>query len=274
MQDLIVAVFALAGGWFSAWLSDRCITAEERGVSLFAQVNCAGCGRKREAWDRVPLLSWLLNGGKCRFCGAILPKREPLITFCTIGIWMLGLRLWMPLGRAYALINAVFGSTLLCAAGLCWIDASERPILFPLLLCAGVFGILIPDRIGFGSHLIGAAGLTALGFLMRILPESIRGREKLRWDTLLYMGFTGLILGWKNSFSIFPAAVIIGALLMLLQRKKDTSPNGKRAKELAYADPVRGRVTVSLLMTGASALALVFGRPLMDWYLRIFEQIG
>ena len=274
MRDLIITVFALAGGWFSAWLSDRCVTAEERDASLFARVSCAGCGRKRESWDRVPLLSWLLNGGKCRFCGAILSRREPLITFCTIGIWLIGLQLWMPLGRVYMLIHAVFGSTLLCAAGLCWIGASEYPVLLPLLLCTGVYGILIPDRIGIGSHLIGAAGLFALGLLIRLLPVSILGHERLRWDTILCLGFTGLLLGWKYSFSIFPAAVIIGALFLLLQRKKENSPNVKGEKTAVYADPSRGRVTVSLCMTCAAVLALVIGRPLMDWYLSIFAQIG
>lgn len=274
MRDLIIAVIALCCGVFSAWLSDRCISAAERNISLFAPIECAGCGRSREFWDRVPLLSWLLNGGRCRFCGAVISLREPLISFFCIGIWLAALRLWMPFGRAYALINAVSGSTLLCAAGLCWIGASERPILLPLLICTGVFGVLLPDRVSLIEHFFGAAGLLAFGVLLRFLSESIRGRDRLRWDTILYLGCTGLLLGWQNGFAILPAAVLTGALFMLLKRKKEIKLSTGKNKETVYADPVRGNMTMSLCLTCAAVLTLLFGRPLMDWYLSIFARIG
>ena len=273
MRDLIIAVIALFGGGFSAWLSDRYISTSERNISLFAPIACAGCGRRREFWDRVPLLSWLLNGGKCRFCGAVITLREPLISFFTIGIWLAALRLWMPTGRAYALINAVHGSTLLCAAGLCWIGASERPVLLPLQICTGIFCVLLPDRVDVSQHLLGAAGLLTFGFMMRFLPESIRGREKLRWDTILYLGFTGLLLGWQSCFAILPAAVVVGALFTLMRRKKEIGVNIGKNKGTLFSDPAHGNLTVSLCLTCAAAVTLLAGRPLMSWYLSIFARI-
>ena len=253
MRDLIIAVLALFGGGCSAWLSDRCISSAERSISLFDPIDCAACGRSREFWDKVPLLSWLLNGGRCRFCGAVLSKREPLITFCTIAVWMIGLSLWMPYGKAYALINAVNASALLCAGGLCWIGASERPVLLPFLICTGIFGIILPDGMTTCSHLIGAAGLLAFGLLLRFLPEFLRGRERLRMDTILYLTFTGMLLGWQNSFAILPAAIVIVVLFMLLRRKKQISPSIGKKTEPAYSDPARGDVSASLCLTCASS---------------------
>ena len=273
MRDLIIAVIALCGGGFSAWLSDRYISTTERNLSLFAPITCAGCGRRREFWDRVPLLSWILNGGKCRFCGAVITLREPLISFLTIGIWLAALCLWMPIGKAYALINAVHGSVLLCAAGLCWIGASERPVLLPLLLCTGVFGVLLPDRVSVNQHLLGAAGLLAFGFMLRFLPESIRGRDKLRGDTILYLGFTGLLMGWQSCFAILPAAVVVGALFMLMRRKKEIGVNAGKNKGTLFSDPACGSLNVSLCLTCAAAVTLLLGRPLMNWYLSIFTRI-
>ena len=274
MRDLIIAVIALCGGVFSAWLCDRYISTVERNISLFAPIHCLACGRNRESWDRVPLLSWLLNGGKCRFCGALIPWREPLVSFCTIGIWLASLRLWMPFGRAYALINAVHGTTLLCAAGLCWGDASERPVLLPLLFFTGIFGVMLPDGVSASHHFFGAAGLLVFCLLLRFLPVRIRGQEKLRWDTILYLGCTGLLLGWRGCFAILPAAVIISALLMLMQRKKEVRFNAGKNKGTVYSDPSRGSITVSLCLTCAAVLTLVMGRPLMNWYLSLFARIG
>ena len=270
MQDLIVAVLALLGGCFSAWLSDRFISTKERDLSLFAPICCAACGRSREIWDRVPLLSWLLNGGKCRFCGAVLAKREPLISFCTITVWMIG----MQYGKAYMLVFAASESALLCAAGLCWICTSERPVLFPLLLCTGVFGVILPDGISLNTHLFGAGGMLAFGLLLRYLPESIRGHDRIRGDTVVYLGFVGLMQGWRNSFAILPTAVIIGALFMLLRGKKEVSSTEGKNGGTFYADPVRGRLSISLCLTCAAVLTMLVGRPMMNWYLSLFSQIG
>ena len=273
MRDLIIAVIALCGGGFSAWLSDRYISTTGRNIALFAPIACAGCGRSREFWDRVPLLSWILNGGKCRFCGAVITLREPLISFFTIGIWLAALRLWMPCGKAYALINAVHASTLLCAAGICWIGASERPVLLPLLLCTGISGVLLPDSVSINHHLYGAAGLLLFGLMLRYLPQRIRGPEKIRWDTILYLGFTGLLLGWQSCFVILPAAVIMGALFMLMRKKTEISVNAGKNKGTVFSDPAPGSMTVSLCLTCAAAVTLLAGRPLMNWYLSIFAGI-
>ncbi len=274
MQDLIISLLALLGGFLSAWLSDRCINAVEGDRSLFESVNCAACERRWEIWDRIPLLSWMLNGGKCRFCGAVQSKREPLITFCTIAVWLLGLRLWMPRSAAYALIHAVNGSVLLCAAGLCWIRASERPVLMPLLLCTGAAGILIPDDLSLISHLLGAGGLLIFSLLLRYLPEWIRGREKLRADTMLYLSLTGLMIGWRSSFFLLPAAVITGALFMLIGRKKQVKPAAGKEMKSDPAEVPRNRTNISFCLTCAAVLTLLFGKPLMNWYLSVFARIG
>ncbi len=274
MRVLVAVVFTLAGAGFSSWLSDRCITAEERSISLFAPVCCAACGRRREAWDRVPLLSWLLNGGKCRFCGAALSKREPLITFCTIAVWMIGLGIWMPSGSAYTLTRAVAASALLCAAGLCWIGASERLLLLPILICTGTFGVLLSDGVRTSSHLIGMTGMAVFGLALRFLPVRVRGRDRLRLDTIVYLGLAGLMLGWQNCFTILPAAVITAAGFMLLKRRTEIALSAGKNKGTVRADPANGHLNVSLYLTVAAVLSLLFGRPLMDWYLRLFAQIG
>ena len=40
---------------------------------------CPSCGHSLAARDLVPLLSWLLLGGRCRYCGARISVRYPLM---------------------------------------------------------------------------------------------------------------------------------------------------------------------------------------------------
>lgn len=273
MRYLFVAVLGVAGAALSAWLSDLCITSVERDQSLFTAVSCLSCARARELWDRIPLLSWLLNGGRCRFCGAVLSKREPIVSACTLALWMLGLRVWMPWGTGYTLISVVSGSALICAAGICWSGKSEKPILLPLLVCMGGLSLLLPDGLGIVDRLIGLCGMLSFGIILYLLPGRLIGQEKLRKDTVLYLGCIGLVIGWRSCFVILPAAVIVGAVSGLITRKRKKRISQGKDPEARQADPAGGRFSLSLWITCSAVITLLAGRTLMNWYLGLFAGI-
>jgi leader peptidase (prepilin peptidase)/N-methyltransferase len=272
LHDLAVSVIALLGGTLAAALSDALLVSKERNTPLFAPVCCLSCGRKREFWDRVPFLSWLLNGGKCRFCGAALSSREPILSLLTIALWPAALQLWLPYGAVRALLVMVSGSCLLCASGLCWIGGEEKPVLLPLLLCASAAGVIIGDGQGFSAHLLGALGVCCFCLLLRFLPERLLGGERLRVDTLLYLTCTGLLIGWRSCFVLLPGAVLVGVTFGLAGRKKQRSRD--QGPEERFSDPQKGRLSPSLCVTGGMVVALVFGRVLMELYLGLFARLG
>ena len=260
---------ALFGGVLAALLCDRCIQMELDGRTLFNPGSCPHCGRKREWWDSIPLLSWLLNGGRCRFCGAALSAREPLLSFMTISLWLLSLQLWRPYGMAAVLPVQVGGSCLLCAAGSDWCGTGERPILLPLLACLGVLGLLFPAGIDIRSRLLGAACMLAFCLMMRALT-----RKKVGMDTVWYMCCAGLLMGWRSCFAVLPFALLLAALFLLSGHRK--------CKSMIYRLPVEERdreqkpeaLKPAVLLTGGGAAALVFGRFIMKWYLDLFYKIG
>ena len=272
LYDLLAAVAALLGGMLAAFLSEAYLSAVERKSFLFSPVCCLACGRERKFWDRIPFFSWLLNGGKCRFCGAALSQREPLISFLHIALCPVVLQLWRPYGAAWVLLVMTALSSLLCAAGICWIGGEEKPVLLPLLLCISTAGIMMGDGLGFQVHLLGALGVLCFCFLLRCLPERLQGGERLRIDTLLYMPCIGLLVGWRSCFLLLPGAVVIGLIFHLAGRKKVRSR--ERGAEERYADPRLGRVSPNLCITGGAAIALVFGRVLMNLYLHLFPRMG
>jgi leader peptidase (prepilin peptidase)/N-methyltransferase len=40
---------------------------------------CPSCKKTILAWDNIPVISWLLLGGRCRFCGASISLRYPMV---------------------------------------------------------------------------------------------------------------------------------------------------------------------------------------------------
>ncbi|MAQ70934.1 MAG: hypothetical protein CL565_01945 [Alphaproteobacteria bacterium] len=76
---------------------------------IAARSQCPKCGHKLQAFDLIPVLSWLLLRGKCRYCKSVIPVDYPLIeivvTFFTafivfhyqVSIITLGLLLILPI---------------------------------------------------------------------------------------------------------------------------------------------------------------------------------
>lgn len=51
---------------------------------------CPKCGNKIKPYDNIPILSWLILGGKCRNCNAPISKQYPIVEFLTgFGFWYL-----------------------------------------------------------------------------------------------------------------------------------------------------------------------------------------
>ena len=70
---------------------------------------CEACGSVLAPWDLIPLLSALASRGRCRLCGAPIPKRHLLSEAVLALAW--GLLAWR-FGASYALIPALILSAL------------------------------------------------------------------------------------------------------------------------------------------------------------------
>lgn len=79
---LATVVLGLCLGSFATALSYRL----PRGISMTAKAHsaCPSCGNDLGVRDLVPLFSWLLRGGRCRFCEAKISRRYPLIELGTL----------------------------------------------------------------------------------------------------------------------------------------------------------------------------------------------
>ncbi len=269
MQTVLIAVLVLFGSMLAARLTDIYLSAAERSGPLTLRDRCPSCGREREFWDEIPLLSWLLNGGRCRFCAAPVSPREPILSGAAILAWLICLQLWMPFGAAAAVAAMLHGSCLICAAGLIWVKAGERPAIPILTLLTGGCAVIAYRAVSPAEHLLGGAGAGVFALALLLLSGRGRGKRRLRRETVWHTACTGLFLGWRAAFALLPGAVITALILLLLGRRRVKS----RAQGSGEAKRDDGREALydpSLFLTGGGILALLFGRQLMSWYVRLF----
>jgi leader peptidase (prepilin peptidase)/N-methyltransferase len=164
--------------------------------------------------DLVPVLGWIIARGKCRYCGARISARHPLVEVAAfvIAIWSLA-ELPVPL----AWIGTLFGWALLA---LTIIDLRWLWLPNIVTLPLGVAGLLVawviaPDSVL--DHIVGVAlgygALVAAAFLYR----RCRGREGLGEGDPLLLGALGAWVGWQGLGTVLLYAGLGGLVSVLLQ---------------------------------------------------------
>ncbi|SMF78056.1 prepilin peptidase [Allosphingosinicella indica] len=204
----IAAVIGLAlGAIVGSFLATVLIRWPAGRSALGGRSACDGCDAALGAAELVPVLSWALQRGRCRRCGAAIDIRHPAME---IGAALIGLIAALALSPVAALITALFGWWLLLIAAL---DAEHQwlpdRLTFPLI----VAGLLVA-WLGIGpvleDRLIGAAAgftvLAAIGLLYRLLRERLGlggGDPKL-------LAAIGAWLGWAQLPLVLLGAGLVG----------------------------------------------------------------
>jgi leader peptidase (prepilin peptidase) / N-methyltransferase len=199
---------------------------------VFPGSHCPRCGSHLRWFENLPVLSWLLQGGRCRHCRGTIAMRYPLVELLCAGLWVANL-----LASPTAMGNDPQPLLLLLAGWLLlsWlipltlIDLDQLWLPEPLcrlglllgLLCTAVLGLgqsLDAGRLLLLHHLLAAAaGL--LGFeAVSALAERLIGRPALGLGDAKLAALLGAWLGLTGLGLTVVLAVLSGALVGLLGR--------------------------------------------------------
>ena len=220
--------------------------------------HCPTCQNPIAWYDNIPVLSYLLLGGKCRHCKTHISFRYTIVEITNALLWLLGAFLFLPKGLPYVLIAAAASSLLLCVF---FIDLEHKIILDRFQIMLGVLAVLVTvldtlrDQTAWIPHLIG--GIVGYGVLWLIgfCGEKILKREALGGGDVKLCGVMGLFLGWKLFLlSILVASVAACVVLLSLRFvRKDEE------KEYPFAP----------FLACGFALAMFFGDTILSWYLSL-----
>ncbi len=172
---------------------------------------CPHCGAPVRAWQNVPVLSWLLLGGKCSTCKGSISVRYPLIELLT-GL-LSGLLIWR-FGVTIEAAGALLLLWSLIALTVIDLDTQLLPdcITLPLLwlgICISLLqpatSALLPD---LRSSVIGAmVGYTSL-WLVYWVFKLLTGKEGMGYGDFKLLAALGAWLGWQ----MLPLVILLSAL--------------------------------------------------------------
>lgn len=245
-QIILFFIFGLSIGSFLNVLIYRLPKNE----SLFGRSYCDHCKKKLSWYDLIPLLSFVLLKGKCRYCKETIDPIIPVVELTTALLFVSVFLKFPILSDPKLWFNLFFVSTLIVTffTDLKY-EIIPNKIIYPAILSSLFFIALTNNTV---NHIL--SGIGAFLFFL-ILSLVTRGKGMGGGDTKLAL-FLGLVLGFPTIvFSLYLAFLTGGfiSLILILWKKKkfkgNTIPFGPFLAFWGIVSIFLGNHLVSLLLS-------------------------
>jgi len=257
-METIIAVFVAVFGLVFGSFLNVVIHRLPSGQSLFRpRSRCPQCLAPIRAYDNLPLLSYLILGGRCRHCRRRIPLTYPLVELLTGACFL-------TLHRAFGLSHYFFAACVFTCAliVLGFIDFRHQvlpdAVTFPGLGLAVAYAFFREDLTWLQSVLGAAVGGGTI-LLLYGLYYLIRKKEGLGLGDATMMLMVGAFLGWKLTVLTLILGTFAGAAagVFLLAFKKKS---GQHA------------VPFGSFLAPAAFVALVWGERILAWYVGLYRR--
>jgi leader peptidase (prepilin peptidase)/N-methyltransferase len=248
LLDVDAALFGLIAGSYLNVVIHRL----PRGQStVLPRSACPACGAPIAARDNLPLISFLLLGGRCRACRAPIGWRYPLVEAATAGLWVACM-------ERYGLSLAAAAAALFCClmVALALIDL-EHFILPDVLTLPGIAaGLALQPWLPWGGlwHAVAGAALGA-AVLLAIWAAwyLLRGEEGMGLGDVKMLALVGAFLGWQGTLVTLFFASLTGAVTGLALMARGGAG-------------MRSKLPFGFFLALGGLIALFAGREIAAWY--------
>ncbi|MDQ0214544.1 leader peptidase (prepilin peptidase)/N-methyltransferase [Oikeobacillus pervagus] len=203
-------------------------------------------------WELIPVLSYLIQGGKCRVCRA---RVSPIYPLTELGTALLFLYAYQTFGFTFEFVIAItFLSMMIIitVSDLAYMIIPDKVLLFFSL-------VFIAERLyvplnPWWDSIVGAL----VGFLL-LLAIAIVSRGGMGGGDIKLFAVIGFVMGWKNVLLTFFLACAIGAVIGLIL--------------MAFGIVKKGKpIPFGPFITLAAIIVYLYGDPIFSWYFTFFDR--
>jgi len=218
--------------------------------------HCPFCKKKLKWYELIPIISFVLQKGRCRKCKNKISWQYPLVELAT------GLLFFLIIFNFQFSIFSVFLLLISCFLVIIFVYDLKYylvpdKIIYPAILVAGiwqlVFGIFIRNTSYEILNTFLAAAIGGAFFLIIFLIS--RGKWMGMGDVKIGI-LMGLVLGLSHLFIALFLAFLIGgvvSIILLVLKKK----------------ALKSEIPLGPFLTGATFITLLWGDILLNWYLNL-----
>ncbi|WP_368490357.1 A24 family peptidase [Clostridium sp. BJN0013] len=249
-MDIYYGIVVLIFGAIVGSFLNVCICRIPKGESIaYPPSHCMNCNKKIKVYDLIPIISYVVLRGRCRYCGKKISFRYPVLEFITAIFYLC---VYIKFGISIEFVKYIVFISIMIVIGM--IDSDTKDVYFKTTgtgIAAGIvfLGIYFYRGMPIKTYIYG--GILAGVFLSLIILITKGG---MGWGDVEISVVCGLFLGFKYTIVMLFMAFIIGAaagvILILLRKKsrKDYIPFGP-------------------FMVIASAITIFLGEGIIKWYL-------
>ena len=229
--------------------------------------HCPKCKYTLRWYDNIPVLSYIMLGGKCRSCKAHISFRYTAVEIANMLLWLLSVLIFWEMSIPLAIIAALTSTVFICVF---FIDLEHKLVFDRFVIALAILGVaacFFDPYYSWISHVIGGVAGFLSFYLISVIFEKIRGKEGLGGGDIKLTGACGLILGWERLLlSIVIATVVASIVLVIVSKraeKKSTEPDedGDESVDTEYP--------FAPFLTAAFAISMFFGHALISAYLSL-----
>ncbi len=191
---------------------------EERFDLVVPRSRCPSCGTMIKAWQNIPVVSYLLLGGKCAKCKASISARYPVVEMMT-GV-LAALCAWR-FGAGPEAIMAIVMTLALVPVAMIDADTQLIPdsIVLPLMWIglamslyhpvAGAETLFIAPQDAIIGAMAGYLSLWSIYWLFKL----VTGKEGMGYGDFKLLAALGAWLGWQQLPMIILMSAVVGAVV-------------------------------------------------------------
>jgi leader peptidase (prepilin peptidase)/N-methyltransferase len=249
---MIIFFVFLLGAILGSFLN-VCIVRLPKHESLIRpSSHCPHCNKPIKFYDNIPIVSYIILGGKCRSCKNPISLRYPVVEALT---GLMSVALFMKYGPTVQfLLFLLFYAALLVIT---FIDLSHQIIPDAISIPGIPFGIgasfFIPT-VSWLESLLGILVGGGLLFLIAVGYKWITGRDGMGGGDIKLLAMMGAWLGWKAIPFIILASSLIGLLV-------------GGGSGLLLKKGLRAKIPFGPFLAIASLIYIFFGPEVIRWYI-------
>ena len=258
---------------------------------VYPASHCPKCNHKLAWYDNIPIISYIILGGRCRYCKAPISLRYPLVELITGVLSVAALQIaysgpWpllsMETGLAWALYFAFFFSLIVITfSDLETLEVPYLPVLIGTIAGIafnGAFGPYIKS--GFLQSLLGLTVAALPAMLIIVVYKFLFHREGMGFGDVLILGMVGSFVGIKGVIPVYFLSSLQGIVVALIYYiaggksrypEEDLDEEEKKAwEEEADKHPLRLMALPFGPFIAIAALEWVF---FQGWFMKMIERL-
>lgn len=211
LQSLLTIYAALLGLLVGSYLNVLIYRIPRRISTVLPRSRCPHCQAAIRPWHNVPLIGYLLLGGRCASCKAPIHWRYPLVEAINGVLFVAAAQVFGPSIEAIAAMA-------LCALSLALAAIDLEHFLLPdkLTLTGLAIGLGLQPWLGWTSirgALVGVALGGLLPLALSALWRLIRGVPGMGLGDVKMLAMVGAFLGWQGVVVTLVTGALLGSLV-------------------------------------------------------------